>query len=283
MVASIYPLADIVRQVGGDAVEVTTLLAPGRDPHGYELKPAQADALAQAHLLVNVGAGLDDWATRAPLAKDAARLTLADVVKFSGEACKHEGCDHGHGEHDEGAHDAHAQGQAAGDPHIWLDPVAMQNFVAPLAAELARIDPAHADDYRRRGDQLLAELMKLDADYRAALSAVPRKHFVTFHPSFTHIAQRYGLEQMSLRGASSGGFGPRQIEAVADFMREHDVRTIFVEPQFPVGDLETLAKRTGAKIGRLDPLGNPAVAGYDGYLPMMRSNLQALAQGLSGQ
>jgi ABC-type Zn uptake system ZnuABC Zn-binding protein ZnuA len=88
---------------------------------------------------------------------------------------------------------------------------------------------------------------------------------------------------MTLQGVRAAGLGPKQLETVTDFVRRHGVKVIFAEPQFPSDKLEELSRVAGVKVSRLDPLGNPQQAGYDGYLAMMRSNLKALAAALKDE
>src|SRR5262249_15291237 len=114
VVATIYPIADIVQQIGNGAVEVETLLPPGASPHTFEPTPAQMRSVADARLLVRVGAGLDDWTEKLLAARNPALavLTLTEGVQLLGLT------------------DEHAGGRG-GDPHIWLDPVLVRDRVVP--------------------------------------------------------------------------------------------------------------------------------------------------------
>ena len=267
--ASIFPLADVVRQIGGAGVEVTCLMEPGRSPHDYQVKPAQVERLSRARLLVVAGLGLDDWATEAARAAGAKSLTVLRSADHA-EAFSRD-------EHAEGAGGHHHD---QGDPHVWLDLTFMRGLAGEIARALAQADPDGGPEYSRNHDAFVAELNKLDEEYRSTLGSLPNKHFVTFHAAFGHIAERYGLEQMAIRGPDAGGLGTDRLERVAEFMKQHNVKAVFVEPQFPAEDLRALAARTGARIGRLDPLGGPAIKGYDTYQAMMRSNLRAMAEAL---
>lgn len=277
VVATIFPLADVTRQIAGDDAIVDCLLGPGESPHEYQQRPEHFETLVRANLVVRVGLGIDDWAARALAGKGGSVLVVGEALPLaaSGPATTSPAHD-AHDEHD--GHEHHAHGD--GDPHIWLDPVFMQDCARHIAEALCQADPAHAAGYRSRLDGLIEQLRQLDADYARALQNLSGRKFVTFHAAFTYIAQRYGLEQMSLHTADAGGFGPEQVEKVADFVQRHNVRAIFVEPQFPSERLGAIARRSGVTVGRLDPLGNPGTVGYDSYLAMMRSNLQALVAGL---
>jgi zinc transport system substrate-binding protein len=250
--ASVFPLADVVRQIGGEHVAVVTLLPPGATPHGFQPHARQVEELARCRLLLTVGRGMDPWAAQA--AKAGGRPIRILELATGGE---------------------HA------DPHVWLDPLLLKAFVPQVVAELAKLDPPHKADFETRAAAFIAELDRLDAEYREALSKVKVKAFVTFHPSFTHLAKRYGLTQATLARSHAEEGGARALEHVVEFVKEHKLKAVFAEPQFPADKLAWLEEQTGARIGRLDPLGNPRAGGYDSYLAMMRSNLKALVAAMS--
>jgi len=295
VVATIFPLADVVAQVGGDDVAVTMLLPPGQTPHDYEPKPQQAEEIAAARMMVMVGLGIDEWASR--IAQDAGELQkikilrMADVavpIKVREQEPGHEeNPSSGPAEHREPsagaagrqAHAGHHPEQ--GDPHLWLDPVFMEQFVPEVAKALGDLDPGHREAYAKRAAAYVEQLKALDQEYRTTLARVKRRQFVTFHSAFTYVAARYGLEQAAVYSADAAGFGTEQLEKVADFIKAHNLKVIFAEPQFPAEKLDALAQLTGARVARLDPEGNPMVKGYDSYLAMMRSNLKALAEAMN--
>jgi len=276
-VATIFPLADVLARIGGADVEVGCLLEPGRTPHDFALTARHSEVLSGARLLVAVGLGVDDWAEQAVEAARAKGLKLVRLAEDPAFRKRLE-LDAQAGQPEAPKGDAGRSGLS--DPHVWLDPVFMRDFAAIMAEALIEIDPAGRDGYVRRREAYMARLDELDAEYRRRLSGLRRRHFVTFHPAFFHVARRYGLTQLALHGSDAGGFGPERLERLVDFIKRNDVRAIFAEPQFPAEKLRVLAERTGCKISRLDPLGSPDVAGYDSYLAMMRSNLAALAAAL---
>jgi ABC-type Zn uptake system ZnuABC Zn-binding protein ZnuA len=275
VVTSIFPIADVTRHIAGEEADVTCLLQAGSSPHDFQPSPSQVETLAQADLIIVVGEGIDPWA----LPQEGEALTRQTVLKLAAGLNPHEHEDHeedaDHGHHHHGHHH-----HGEGDPHLWLDPVRMQQFTQTIADTLSEIDPAHRDAYQQRAQAYIAQLKQLDEQYRQTLERIPNKNFVTFHPAFTYIAERYGLNQRSLLTADAEGFGPERLESLAKFIRDNRIKAIFAEPQFPADRLEAFARETGASVGRLDPLGSPHVEGYNSYLDMMRSNLDALAEGL---
>lgn len=275
VVASIFPIADVTRHIAGEEADVTCLLQAGSSPHDFQPSPSQVEIIAQADLVILIGEGIDLWAL--PQGGDVpARHTL---LKLAASLNPHEEAEE-HDEHEEEDADHHGHHHGEGDPHLWLDPVLMQQFTQVIADTLSEIDPSNRDAYQQRAQAYIAQLKQLDEQYRQTLERIPNKNFVTFHPAFTYIAERYGLNQRSLLTADAEGFGPERLESLAKFIRDNRIKAIFAEPQFPADRLEALARETGASVGRLDPLGSPHVEGYNSYLDMMRSNLDALAKGL---
>lgn len=277
VVASILPLADAARQIGGDHVAVTTLLPPGQTPHGYTARPRQVEALAEAHLLLTVGLGLDPWAVQAARAVESRDLVVLEfAASVSATPIKVE--PHEDGEDDED-HD-HAHAHALGDPHLWLNPVLMKEYGAVLAGRLTEVDPARADDYRANLAAWIAQLDDLDRDYRRRLATARHRAFVSYHSAFTYLAARYGLKQEAAFEVGRGGLGAEHLERVIRFVREHDIKVIFAEPQFPLDRLRALTEATGAVARTLDPLGDATVPERASYVALMRTNLAALCEAL---
>ncbi len=275
--ASIIPLGYIVEEIGGPRVSVVTLLPAGQSPHGFAVTPRQAERLTGCELLVRVGLGLDDWAERAARAargRELRQLVMGEVLR------RHIIGAGGEQNHDHGD-DGHDHAHHYGDPHLWLDPVLVKEFAATVAEALGEIDPAHAEEYNGRREAFAAELDALDSEYRETLGAAKRKSFVCFHAAFTYPAARYGLEQAVVMEGNLDEFGVRQLEKVITFIREREVKVIFAEPQQPAERLQTIARQTGARIGWLDPQGNPGQPGRDSYAALMRYNLEQMKAALN--
>jgi ABC-type Zn uptake system ZnuABC Zn-binding protein ZnuA len=302
--ASIFPIADALKQVGGDRVEVTTLLPPGQTPHDYQPTPAMAEKLAGARLLVLVGLGLDDWARRSAAAEGAKGLEILDLgskvissagpqAGTQGQATKpaskttapgfQGGSPRAHHDHEEhGAEDhGHRHEHGGVDPHLWLDPMVMMRITDLIADALCRVDPAGSAVYRANGLRFRAELAELDKLCMSRLRNLPRKEFVTLHAAFGRFADRYGLRQLSIRSVNAEEVGPKRLEQVVEFIKTHQIKAVFAEPQFPAERLEAIARQTGATVSYLDPEGAPGVPGHDSYVALMKTNLDALVAALS--
>ena len=162
VVASIFPLADIVRQVAGDRAEVVLLLPAGASPHTFEPTPGQVSELGKASLFVQVGAGLELWADKLINAvgnSGLKRVTAAQgIALITGEE-EHSGSD----EHEEETEHGHDHGKF-GNPHIWLDPAIVLGIVTKIEEALIEADPAGEDYYRNRAERYRREVELLDKE-----------------------------------------------------------------------------------------------------------------------
>jgi len=256
--ASIYPIADVLRRVGGEQhVRALTLLPPGGAAKAYTPTKGQSDELARARLLVVIGLGLDDWARRGLQAgrEDGPRiLDLSAVV----------GCPSGT------------------DPYIWLDPQKMIRMVDRIAKALSDVDPTGASRYAANAAAYQNRLRELDTLCAKQLESVPRKSFVTLDPTFGHFAARYGLKQIAVPPAHVEDARRGAIDGVVAFVRKHQATCLFADPGFNVDPLDAIVEQANISFDRLDPLGTPGILGHGTYIDLMKTNLDALVEGLSG-
>ncbi len=251
VVATTTQAADLARNVGGPGVEVVGLLAPNADPHDYEVRPHDLQALAEADVVVRSGGDLDEWLQEAieGAGSDAPVVTLGDEAPIVGD-----------------------------DPHWWQDP---REAIAAVE-ELERALDRPAGDYVRR-------LRRLDRDVAACIEEIPaaQRKLVTTHDALGYYARRYGLEvvgtvipSLSTRGQPSAGETADLVRTI----REEDVRAIFAESSVNAKVEEAIARETGATVGRplwADTLGPPDSDGAT-YVDSIAANTRAIVEGLTG-
>ncbi|MDD3927664.1 MAG: metal ABC transporter substrate-binding protein [bacterium] len=282
VVASIYPLADIVRQVAGDRAEVVVLLPAGASPHTFEPTPRQVGELGQAVLFVQVGAGLELWADKLVGASGNAylkRVTAAQGIHLiTGEEEHIAGGEHeAHEEHGEHGHGAGHDHGRFGNPHVWLDPVMVSGIVSRIEAALIEADPAGDVYYRERAESYRQELALLDAEIKRETAGFRVREFVSFHSSWPYFARRYGLKQAGVIEESPGREPtPREIREIVTAVKSRGIKAIFAEPQFSPEAAKAIAENTGARILFLDPIGGEGVPGCNNYLDLMRHNLKIM-------
>jgi zinc transport system substrate-binding protein len=261
VVATIFPLADLVRQIGGDEVEVVTLLPPGASPHTFEPTPEQARQVAKARVFVDVGAGLDGWAARLR----AARTEPLTVVTATAGVSLLDG-DHGVG----------------GDPHVWLDPLLVRDhIVAAIVDGLVAADPDHRAAFERGAAQLRDALTRLDAEVRALLAPAQRRSYVAFHAAWRYFGRRYDLTEVGVVESFPGKEpSAREIATLVDRARAAHAAALLVEPQFAPRMAEQIAREFGGRPILADPIGGAQVPGRQSYGDLMRYNARAFAEAL---
>jgi zinc transport system substrate-binding protein len=285
VVASFYPLEFIARTVGGDAVNVTTLTAPGVEPHDLELTPKQVGEIAGAKLVVyekDLQPAVDEAVEQN--AKDAG-FDVAPAAKLEATGADFE--EHEEGEEGEGSATPSgtakpaaytAAGNEALDPHFWLDPVRYAAVVQAVTDKLVETDSANADGYKARAKTLLDEVGTLDSDFKTGLANCKLKTFVTSHEAFAYLAKRYGLTMVGIAGFTPDAEPtPARIKEVQDIVKKQGVTTIFYEELVSPKVAETIARDVGVKTAVLSPIeGLSDANSKETYLTLMRENLQEL-------
>ena len=295
VVTTVYPVYDVVKKVAGDQADVTLLVPPGAEPHDWEPTASDLKKIGQAKVFFYNGAGLEptDQILKKEITRDATVVELSqglDLLKLQDDDDHDHDHDHDADHHDEDHHDEdhHAEGHhhhhhGGVDPHVWLDPQNVMKEAAVVADALAKADPAHADAYRANAKKYQDELAALDKDMDAALSSLANKNLVVSHEAFGYLAARYGLTQIGIMGVDADAEPtPDRMAQLVEFIREHDVRTIYSEELVNPRLAEAIAAETGAVVRVLNPIEGLTAAqekaGYD-YIKLQRENLTTLAAG----
>jgi zinc/manganese transport system substrate-binding protein len=273
LVATFSVLGDMAATIGGDRIELTTIVGGDGDTELYQPTPADARALAEAQLLVMNGLNpeFEPWLER--LVKQSGfhgvKLVASDGAKTITEA-------------DEGKA---ARGKPKTDQHAWHDPRNGAVYARNIAEGLAKVDPANAAWYRGRGDAYVAEIRALDEWAHREIDAVPKpkRRIITSHDGFEYIAKAFAIAIVPARGWVNDK--EASADDVARLMRQiqqEKVKAIFVENMNDPRVIERVAQETGATIGGTlysDALSKPGDEA-DTYLKMVRHNITALKAGM---
>ena len=259
-------LADLVRQVGGTRVIVTSLVPKGGEVHTFDPRPSSLRAVALAELVVRNGLGLDDWlaglvtdtGATAPIL--AAAEYLPDVTYLQAD-------------------------DGAVNPHVWMNPRYAAAMAARIASELATVDAAHAARYQAGLAAFSARLMTLDAETATALNAIPQanRKVVAFHDAFPYFAAAYGLV-IDGTIVSAPGQDPSAgtVAQLVARIRTDSIKAIFAEAQFNDELAQTLARETGAVVVTDLYTDSTGDAPQDTYEAVMRWNASRVAAALQG-
>jgi zinc/manganese transport system substrate-binding protein len=269
VVATTTQAADFARNVGGPQVEVVQLLAANADPHEYEVRPRDVQALADADLIVRSGGDVDEWLAEAieGAGTDAPVVTLSDRIQTL---------------------DASEEGEEF-DPHWWQDPRNAVIAVGEIRAALDKADTSHASVYDAGAKAYTAKLTKLDAAVAACIDKVPEseRKLVTTHDALSYYARRYGIEvigtvipSLTTEGQPSAGDTAKLVQTIEDT----GVKAIFAESSVNPKVEAAIARETGAKVGKAlwaDTLG-PEDSDGATYLESIASNTRAMVDGFTG-
>ncbi|WP_439815472.1 metal ABC transporter solute-binding protein, Zn/Mn family [Zavarzinia sp. CC-PAN008] len=305
VVASFSVLADMARQVGGEQVEVRSLVGPDGDPHVYQPTPADVQALAGADVVIRGGLGIDRWLDRLVAAADYkgpivdASAGVPVRLQGPGDADHehhHDHGDHGHDHDHEHAGDEHAaheddapatdaNGRAV-DPHAWTSAANGAIYAANILKGLVAADPSHAQALTAKGEAYVAELKALDDWARAELAAIPaeRRRVISSHAAFGYLGDAYGITFHAPVGLSTDAEpSAAEIAALIQQIRTENIRAIFIENATDPRLVQQLARETNAVVG--GALYAESLSASDGpaatYVAMIRHNIETLKAGMA--
>ena len=289
-VASFSILGDMVREVGGERVEVVTLVKPDSDAHVFSPTPADAKTLSGADIFFVNGLGFEGWIERLEKSSGFKGKTLVvskGVKPLTMEEA--EGHHHGEAEHDHD-HD-HAKNEHDGehevtDPHAWQDLANGRLYVANIRDGLTAADPEGKAVYEANAAKYLAAIGEEQKAVKQAIASLPpeRRKIITSHDAFGYFGKAYGLEIIAPEGVSTESEASAQdVAKIIRQIRAEKIPAVFLENVADHRLLDQIARETGAKIGGV--LYSDALSGPDGpaptYLDMFRHNVGALTAALS--
>lgn len=277
VVASFSVLGDMVAEIGGDHVKLTTIIGLGGDAHSFEPTPEQARALSEARVLVVNGLGFEAWLPRLLassnfrgqqiIASQGIEPLLLDAGERAGRPGRKQGANGARGGGVQGGGhadgDAHGGGRpgAAGDghrhagaidPHAWQSLANGMIYARNIAAGLAKADPDHASDYLARANRYIDEMKKLDTEVRQALGQIApdKRKVVVPHDSLGYFGRDYGIEFIPIMGISSQAeASARNMAAIVKQIRAAGGAAVFLEGSVNPKLTEQIARETGATVG----------------------------------
>lgn len=270
VVATIFPLYDMAKAVGGDKVEVHMLLPPGVEAHTFEPRPSDAARIGQADLFFYAGAGMEPWAQSLIDGSENKKLvtinasSIATLIRAqqlpSGEV---------------------VEGNGVIDPHFWLDFTNDEKIADALSAALGELDPQDAQYFLQNAEAYKARLNALDGKYKETLKSCKKRGFITGgHNAFTYLADQYNLTGISAYGLSPDSEPtPRKIKEIDDLVKAKGIKYILFEDTVSPKVADAIAQGTGAKTLSFSPGENLPKADYDknvSFLQLMENNLETL-------
>jgi zinc/manganese transport system substrate-binding protein len=275
-VASFSILGDLVRQVGGERVQVDVLVGPGSDAHVFQPTPAQARLVSQAKVLFSNGMGFEGWMSR-----------LLETTAYQGQQVV---VSRGINPIKEAGHDDHKKGHDHGvaDPHAWQSVGNAKVFVKNIAQGLCRADAGGCDLYDRNASAYVAQLDALDTEIRAAWATIPaaQRKVITSHDAFGYYARDFGVKFLAPQNVSTESeASAKGVAQLVRQIRSEQIKALFVESISDPRLIAQIGRETGVKPA--GALFSDSLSGADGaaptYIDMMRFNTRVLTTAVRGQ
>ncbi|MCA9751236.1 MAG: zinc ABC transporter substrate-binding protein [Gemmatimonadetes bacterium] len=267
VIATTQVVADLVRELGGDRVDVTSWMGPGVDPHGYEPSPGDLERLVGADLAFSLGLSLEERASDT-LARAAAEGHPAFAVAGSIDPSR--------------LLRPAALGGAV-DPHVWLDASLWSSAVRGVVEVLASAEPDSRLYFEENARIYREKLAELDEWCRSEIALIPaeRRVLITAHDAFGYFGRAYGVDTVGLEGPAP------DVPRIVDLVRERGVPAVFSETSMSRGSVDAVVEAVRAVGGTLaasgplysdamGPAGTPAAT----YPGMMRANVEAITEAL---
>lgn len=271
VVATFSILADFARNVGGDRVEVVSLVPPNGDAHVYAPSPADAKTLASAKVVLTNGLGFEGWIDRLVKASGSkASVTVATKGIKPRRMEEEKGHGHSHG---------------AADPHAWQSVANAKVYVTNIRDALVAADPAGKAGYEANAAAYLGKLDELDREVKDAVARIPadRRRIITSHDAFGYFRDAYKVDFVAPQGVSTEAeVSARDLARIIAQIRKQKIPAVFLENVTDPRLQKRIAEETGAKIG--GTLYSDALTDEKGaaptYIDMIRHNIRTLGAAL---
>ena len=263
---TIVPQAGLVEAIGGDKVKVLVMVPPGASPHTYEVTHEQMTTLSRAKMYVKVGSGVEfelAWMDKLIAVNVSMR-----VVDCS-EGIRVLEMDEDHHDHDH----EHDHGRTGLDPHIWLSVRNAMIMAQNICAGLVQVDPANQDYYEENRTDYLEQLANLDSEITESLFEVENRRFIVFHPAWGYFAHDYDLIQIAVEQDGKEPDIDYRIRLIEE-AREHDIRVVFLSPQYPTKSAEVISREIGGRVVIIDPLAKDFIGNMRAVASAMKEAMQ---------
>lgn len=271
VMASLYPMYDFARKVGGDKIQVKDMVPAGTEPHDWEPAATDIRNLEDADVFVYNGADLEHWAEDVLDTLENQDLVVSEAS--DGVELLDGGEDHAHGDNGK-------------DPHVWLDPMRAKQEMANIKDAFVKADPENKDYYEANYEKYAGEFDELDQEFRDGLKDTKSRDIIVAHEAFGYLCNAYDLTQLAIEGLTPDSEpDPAKMQEVIEYAKKYDIHTIFFEELASPKVAKTVAKEVDAVTAVLNPiegLSEEDIEAGEDYFSVMRKNLEALQKALNG-
>lgn len=281
VVTSFFPLYDFATKIGGEWVEVESLVPYGQGTHGYELSPKDRIKIEEADIFVYNGAGLESWVDSLLNSLKNKNVLVVESTKnlnlLESSAHDHEE-EHDHENEDAHGHEDHDHGVY--DPHTWLNPLNARSQMESIKDALVEKDPEHKTTYEENFLKYSQEFEKLDEAYKEAVSASSKREIVVDHQAFSYMANQYGLIQRPIVGLipDTEPFST-QLQEILSFIKANNITVILMEKNSNEKVTNLIKKETDVDVQTLNSIESVSKKELDNnedYFSFMYQNLESL-------
>lgn len=271
---TINPLKDFAEAIGGDKVEVFSIIPDGSDAHSFDPKPKDLKDLISANMFIYNGLGMEEWIDSVLGTIEGKDIKIVEASKSINAINISEEDFHAH---DANEHNDHDHGGK--DPHTWLSLSDAIIEAKNIKNAFSEIDPENKDYYEGNFEKLKNDFSSLHNEYVDKFKDLSNKDFVTGHAAFGYLCRDFGLTQKSIADVfGEGELTPKNLEALIDYCKENKVKTIFSESVASSKEAETLAKEVSAKVVKVYSL--ETKEDNMSYLEGMKYNLDTIYNSL---
>ncbi len=270
---SIAPLAYFIENVGGDRVDVTTLIPPGGNPHTYEPTPRQMMIVSRSDLYVKVGSGIEFelmWMNKIEaLNKHMSVCDASKGITLINTSDIQEEPEHGQIKGDEHGHSHHG----IKDPHIWLSPANAVIITENIMNSLSDKDAAGSEYYFQNASSLINRLRLLKENISITLKDISKRQFFIFHPAWAYFARDFNLEQVPVE-LSGKDPTPERLGKLVKRAIKDDIKVIFSSPQFSKKSADVIAREINGKVVFIDPMPEDYISNLEKTAQLFQENLK---------
>ena len=253
LTVTILPQKYFVQKIVKDKFDINVMVKPGSSPHNFEPKASQMKSLGNSKAYFMIGDSSEKaWIKRFKQnAKNTIFIdTTIGVEKIAMLEHTHHEDEHKHDNH---SHDKHSHAEDGLDPHIWLDPISVKTQAKNIYEAMVKIDEPNSDFYKANYEDFLNELDSLNKEIKNILEPHKDSAFMVFHPSWGYFAARYDVEQISIEIEGKEP-KPNELLELVEEAKKHNIKIVFVSPQFSQKSAKTISQNIGANVVSIDPL-----------------------------
>ncbi|MBM7606064.1 zinc transport system substrate-binding protein [Metabacillus crassostreae] len=300
---TIFPLEDFTKKIGGDLIEVESVLPPGVDGHTYEPTTKTMVDIAKSAGFIYSGFGIESFADKVQQSlekEDVAFINAGEGIELAtnehaedehaheedehaGEEAAHED-EHAHEEDEHAGEDAtHDHGDT--DPHVWLDPILSIQLAENIKNALIDLDPSNTETFEKNFETLKTQLEELDHSFEEVVANSEKKEILVSHAAYGYWESRYGIEQISVLGLSpTEEPSQKELQNIIETAKEHKLKYIIFETNVSSNVTDIVQTEIGAEaltLSNLESITEENIKNKEDYFSLMTKNLKTLEQALN--